>query len=317
VASTDASPSGRGPVLKIRTKSATVEDFITRHARDFGVTGVFVTMRKPLDVGAGVGVEFQLVDGRPVFTAKGLVAWRREATRDSNLEPGMGLAFTKLEGDAAELLSRIAERRGGAPSRFDEPNAAPVAPRPPPPARGAKGRPARGLWSAANATPKPLAPAALRPSDLFSKPPPEPDGAGRVAVMPVTPVGIEEPADVVEAPEAHLETDPEWDAVSEEDEALELPDLPAWDEEEIIEPRRTSDPARAERFSRLISAIRMVSMPPDEPTPYGAPLLVALVLAFVFIGFCVYLFGTGILSPLTDTLVRGLRSLLRYLGLEV
>lgn len=320
-------PSGKGPVLKIRTKSSSVDDFVQRHARDFATQGVFVMTRRPLDVGAAVRVEFQLVDEQPVFSCKGVVAWRRAPSDDPNRMAGMGVAFAQLHADGPDLLARMVRQRGAAPSRFDEERAAEPGNAVANAVARTTTRPARGLWSAAGNSPAPpamgtpQAPGAdtgeLRASQLFSSP--------NLAPVPRTEaVEIEPPAEA--APRAPLATpslsdlEPEPSApapagASIEPDVLELPDLPSSGGVVAEDVPRSSDPARAERFSKLIRALRLVSTPPDEPTPSGGALLVALVLAGGLIAFTVYLSGSEVFGPLMRTLVRGLKSLTAHLGM--
>ena len=334
MASNSITPSGKGPLLKIRTKSTSVDDFVQRHARDFSTQGVFVMTRRPLEVGAPLGVEFQLVDEQPVFSCRGVVAWRREPTDDPNRTAGMGVAFAQLHADATDLLARMVRQRGAATSRFDEePGSAPapVAPRtttaPGAAAPRTTTRPARGLWSAAGNSPRPAAadapepPSAatgeLRASQLFSSPDLAP--VPRAESVHVEPSAQAMPRASVATPRlSQLEPEPETPASSDtpsEPDALQLPDLPSSGGVVVKDEPRSSDPARAERFSKLIRALRAVSTPPDEPSVSGGPLLVALVLAGGLIAFTVYLSGSGLFGPLIDTLVRGLKSLAARAGI--
>lgn len=327
-------PSSKGPVLKIRTKSTSVEDFVQRHARDFSTQGVFVMTKRPLEIGAPLGIEFQLVDEQPVFSCRGFVAWRRVPTDDANRTAGMGVAFAQLHADATDVLARMVRQRGAASSRFDEEGGSapgPGAPRtsmaPGAAAPRTTTRPARGLWSAAGNSPAPVAAGApqaadaaageLRASQLFSSPDLAP--VPRAESVHVEPSPQEAPRASVATPRLS-ELEPETDAAALSDtpseaDALELPDLPSSGGVVAKDPSRSSDPARAERFSKLIRALRVVSTPPDEPTSTGGTLLIALVLAGGLIAFTLYLSGSGLFAPMIDTLVRGLKSLAARAGM--
>lgn len=316
-------PSGKGPVLKIRTKSSSVDDFVQRHARDFAPQGVFVMTRRPLDVGVAVRVEFQLVDEQPVFSCRGIVAWRREPSDDPNRTAGMGVAFAQLHADGPDLLARMVRQRGAAASRFDEERAA----EPGNPVPRTTTRPARGLWSAAGNSPAPpaigtpqaqgAATTELRASQLFSSPDLAP--VPRSEAVEIEPPAAAAPRAALATPSlSDLEPEPSAPAPADasiEPDVLELPDLPSSGGVVAKDVQRSSDPARAERFSRLIRALRSVSTPPDEPTPSGGALVMALVLAGGLIAFTVYLSGSEVFGPLTRTLVRGLKSLAAYLGM--
>jgi hypothetical protein len=315
-------PQGKGPLLKIRTKAASVEDFVARHARDFGAQGVFVVTRRPLDVGAPVGVEFQLVDGQPVFACRGTVAWKRDPSEDAARSPGMGVNFGQLGADAIDLLSRLTQHRGATASRFDAEIASPSA------TLGARTttRPARGLWTAPGNSPVPPAtPGAdaaaaagagdLRASQLFSSPDLAPAARAEAVEVDISvapaPTRIATPSLSELEPESDA---PASDALADEPDALRLPDLPSSGGAVAGDAPRSSDPARAKRFSGLIRALRTASTPPDEPAPHDTALLGALILAGGLIVFTVYLFGTGTFAPLLDTLTRGLKTLAAQFG---
>ena len=64
--------------LKIRYKSATLEDFIERYSCDISRGGVFIKAKKPLAVGTLLKFEFMLQDESTLIHGVGRVVWRRE-----------------------------------------------------------------------------------------------------------------------------------------------------------------------------------------------------------------------------------------------
>ncbi len=99
--------------LKIRYKSATLEDFIERYSIDISRGGVFIKAKKPLPVGTLLKFEFMLQDQSTLIHGVGRVVWRRdESEADSHNPPGMGIKFIKMDPESRSVVQRIAEVRG-------------------------------------------------------------------------------------------------------------------------------------------------------------------------------------------------------------
>jgi len=106
--------------LKIRYKSATLEDFIERYSSDISRGGVFIKAKKPLAVGTLLKFEFILQDQSTLIHGVGRVVWRREdGDADPANPPGMGLKFIKMDPESRSIVQRIAEDRGR-PGVFDQ-----------------------------------------------------------------------------------------------------------------------------------------------------------------------------------------------------
>ena len=106
--------------LKIRYKSATLEDFIERYSSDISRGGVFIKAKKPLAVGTLLKFEFILQDQSTLIHGVGRVVWRREdGDADPANPPGMGLKFIKMDPESRSVVQRIAEDRGQ-PGVFDQ-----------------------------------------------------------------------------------------------------------------------------------------------------------------------------------------------------
>ncbi len=98
--------------LKIRYKSATLEDFIERYSMDISRGGVFIKAKRPLAVGTLLKFEFMLQDQSTLIHGVGRVAWRREeADADANNPSGMGIKFIKMDPESRSVVQRIVEDR--------------------------------------------------------------------------------------------------------------------------------------------------------------------------------------------------------------
>jgi uncharacterized protein (TIGR02266 family) len=121
----------RTPVtLKIKFKSATLEQFIERYAVDVSHGGIFIRTKEPLPVGTQMRFEFQLRDATPLITGEGTVVWTRENDpARPGVAPGMGVRFDRLGEGSQEVLDKIlaqkaksptAQSEGGKPPAFNE-----------------------------------------------------------------------------------------------------------------------------------------------------------------------------------------------------
>jgi uncharacterized protein (TIGR02266 family) len=98
--------------LKIRYKSATLEDFIERYSSDISRGGVFIKAKKPLAVGTLLKFEFLLQDQSTLIHGVGRVVWRCDPSEaDAQSASGMGIKFIKMDPESRALVQRIAEGR--------------------------------------------------------------------------------------------------------------------------------------------------------------------------------------------------------------
>src|SRR5580693_5892307 len=99
----------RGPTnLRIKFRSASVDQFIERYAVDVSRGGIFIRTREPLTVGTRLKLEFQLQDATPLLAGEGTVVWIREPDpMRANATPGMGVRFDKLTPESQPTLERI------------------------------------------------------------------------------------------------------------------------------------------------------------------------------------------------------------------
>ena len=96
--------------LKIRYKSATLEDFIERYSNDISRGGVFIKAKKPLAVGTLLKFEFILRDQSTLIHGVGRVVWRRDEG-DAQAPAGMGIKFIKMDHESRAVVQCIAENR--------------------------------------------------------------------------------------------------------------------------------------------------------------------------------------------------------------
>ncbi|MCA9665622.1 MAG: TIGR02266 family protein [Myxococcales bacterium] len=113
----------RTPVtVKIKFKSATVDQFIERYSVDVSKGGIFVRTPKPLSVGTSLKFEFQLQDGSPLLEGLGTVVWVRESDPGKpSVSPGMGVRFDELPDASKKVLSRVLEQKEQAEEFSDQP----------------------------------------------------------------------------------------------------------------------------------------------------------------------------------------------------
>ena len=113
----------RAPVsLKVRFKSATVEQFLDQYSNDISKRGIFIKSRQPMDVGTLMKFEFQLKDETRIIQGIGRVVWKRTSddAADTPSAPGMGIKFIKMDAASRRFVQEIVDKREGQPGRFDE-----------------------------------------------------------------------------------------------------------------------------------------------------------------------------------------------------
>jgi uncharacterized protein (TIGR02266 family) len=99
----------RGPIsLRIKFRSASLDQFIERYAVDVSRGGIFIRTREPLAVGTQLKFDFQLQDAAPLLAGEGTVVWIRENDPSrANVTPGMGVRFDKLTSSSQPTLEKI------------------------------------------------------------------------------------------------------------------------------------------------------------------------------------------------------------------
>jgi uncharacterized protein (TIGR02266 family) len=99
----------RAPIsLKVRFKSATLDEFIEQYSGDISQGGIFIKSKNPMEVGTLLKFSFQLKDTSPLITGVGRVVWNRKYDPNlPELPPGMGIKFIKMDPESKSTLNQI------------------------------------------------------------------------------------------------------------------------------------------------------------------------------------------------------------------
>jgi uncharacterized protein (TIGR02266 family) len=111
----------RAPIaLKVRYKSATVDEFLEHYSEDISRGGTFIKSKMPMAVGTLLKFELQLKDESRLIHGVGRVVWKREPEEASDGNPaGMGIKFIKMDAESRALVQKILDARGDSPGKFD------------------------------------------------------------------------------------------------------------------------------------------------------------------------------------------------------
>ncbi|MEM7448758.1 MAG: TIGR02266 family protein [Myxococcota bacterium] len=112
----------RAPVsMRVRFKSATVDEFIEQYSTDISRGGIFIKSKSPMSVGTLLKFEFQLKDQSRLIHGVGRVVWQRDPSGSTEaLPPGMGIKFIKMDPESRGLVQQIVDQRGDSPGSFEE-----------------------------------------------------------------------------------------------------------------------------------------------------------------------------------------------------
>jgi uncharacterized protein (TIGR02266 family) len=107
--------------LKVRFKSATVDEFIEQYAKNISRGGIFINTKDPLPVGTLLKFEIQLKDESPIINGVGRVVWKRSPGDGSHGEApaGMGIKFIRMDPECRATVERIAAQRGDTPGQYE------------------------------------------------------------------------------------------------------------------------------------------------------------------------------------------------------
>jgi uncharacterized protein (TIGR02266 family) len=118
---TDTRKDKRAPLsLKVRFKSATLDEFVEQYSQDLSRGGIFIKSKKPMKIGTLLKFEFQLKDESSLIHGVGRVVWVRAPEEATDASPaGMGIKFIKMDADSRALVQDIVDRRGGGSGAFE------------------------------------------------------------------------------------------------------------------------------------------------------------------------------------------------------
>lgn len=107
----DTRKDKRAPVsLKVRFKSATVDEFIEHYSKDVSRGGIYIKSSQPMPVGTLLKFQFQLKDDSALIRGVGRVVWTRaEEDAAADMPAGMGIKFIKMDNESRATVERIVE----------------------------------------------------------------------------------------------------------------------------------------------------------------------------------------------------------------
>src|SRR5690349_16330849 len=118
----DTRKDRRAPVsLKVRFKSATVDEFIEHYCKDVSRGGIFIKSSQPMAIGTLLKFQFQLKDESSLIRGVGRVVWTRSPEDAVADQPaGMGIKFIKMDNESRAMVDRIVEGHGFDAGAYDE-----------------------------------------------------------------------------------------------------------------------------------------------------------------------------------------------------
>ncbi len=118
----DTRKDKRAPVsLKVRFKSATVDEFIEQYCRDVSRGGIFIKSSQPMPIGTLLKFQLQLKDESSLIKGVGRVVWTRaEDDASSDAPAGMGIKFIKMDGESRVVVDRIVGSQSGELGTYEQ-----------------------------------------------------------------------------------------------------------------------------------------------------------------------------------------------------
>lgn len=118
----DTRKDKRAPVsLKVRFKSATVDEFVEHYSRDISHGGLFIKSKQPMAIGTLLKFELQLKDESKLIQGVGRVVWKRDSTETTTEEApaGMGIKFIKMDPESRAIVEKMVDQRGAEPGQYE------------------------------------------------------------------------------------------------------------------------------------------------------------------------------------------------------
>src|SRR5262245_43126320 len=100
--------------MRIKLKYPDLETFIQKYAVNISRGGIFIATKTPKPVGTQLKFEFLLAGGENVIRGEGQVLWTREFDPNQPTKAhGMGVKFTRLDGESQGVIDRALAFRAG------------------------------------------------------------------------------------------------------------------------------------------------------------------------------------------------------------
>jgi uncharacterized protein (TIGR02266 family) len=107
--------------LKLRYKSATVDEFIEKYALDVSPRGIYVNIARPLAVGTLVKLEIRLASEQVIIKGAGTVVWNRDRELASGTRPaGLWIKFIQIDEPSKAFIEKVASARADAGMAYEE-----------------------------------------------------------------------------------------------------------------------------------------------------------------------------------------------------
>jgi uncharacterized protein (TIGR02266 family) len=107
--------------LKLRYKSATVDEFIEKYALDVSSRGIHVNIAKPLAVGTLVKLEIRLASEQLVIKGAGRVVWTRDREQAGSTQPaGLWIKFIQIDEPSKAFIETLTSARADAGLAYEE-----------------------------------------------------------------------------------------------------------------------------------------------------------------------------------------------------
>src|ERR1700677_3835660 len=105
--------------LSVRYKSATVEEFIEKHAADLSGHGIFVKTDRAFALGTLLQLDVRIADKQTLIAGGGRVVGRREAGRVTAERPvGVGVQFLRIDKSSRAMVDRLLAAKPNAGRRY-------------------------------------------------------------------------------------------------------------------------------------------------------------------------------------------------------
>jgi hypothetical protein len=107
--------------MRAAYKSATVDEFIDRHATEISRRGIFLKAARPFPVGTRLRFEIQIAGHLTVLSGLGRVVTIREHDRANGLRPaGMWVRFLEIDDLSKDVIDAVQKARPDAGLAYDE-----------------------------------------------------------------------------------------------------------------------------------------------------------------------------------------------------